>query len=91
MPDSIDRLASFTAIVFLSALGVAGAVILALFLVDLVIAMMSRTIPQMNVLILGFQVKTLVLLLVLPSAFGIGGALLVRLMATTLDALPRLL
>jgi flagellar biosynthetic protein FliR len=52
---------------------------------------MSRTVSQMNVLILGLQVKSIVLLLVLPTSFGIAGALLARMMAMTLQSLPRLL
>ncbi len=48
------------------------------------------TVPQMNVLVLGFQVKTLLLLIVLPSAFGVGGALLTRMLALTLSPIPRL-
>ncbi|HWA90288.1 MAG TPA: flagellar biosynthetic protein FliR [Rhizomicrobium sp.] len=91
MPHSIARVSAFTGLVFLSAFGVAGAAILALFLVDMSIAMLSRTVPQMNVLVFGIQVKTVVLLLVLPASFGIGGALLLRLMTTTLQAIPRML
>jgi flagellar biosynthetic protein FliR len=91
MPHSIARLTAFMSVAFLSAFGVAGGAVLALFLVDMSVALMSRTIPQMNVLILGFQTKTLVLLLVLPTAFGIGGVVLVRMMAMVLRALPGLL
>lgn len=91
MPDSIGPVAAFMSMVFLAAFGVAGASVLALFLVDIVIALLSRTVPQMNVLVLGFQVKTIVLLLVLPMSFGLGGALLARMMTMTLQALPRLL
>ena len=36
--------------VFVTAFGVAGGVMLALFLTDLAIALLSRTVPQMNVL-----------------------------------------
>jgi flagellar biosynthetic protein FliR len=91
MPDSVERVAGFLTMVFLSALGVAGGSILVLFLIDMAIALASRTIPQMNVLVLGFQVKTIVLFLALPVSFGVGGALLVRMMAMTLQALPGLL
>jgi hypothetical protein len=45
----------------------------------------------MNVLVFGFQVKTLALLLVLPICFGTGAVLLFRMMEAALDALPRLL
>lgn len=91
MPDSIARITAFMSIVFLTAFGVAGGSILALFLVDMAVAMLSRTVPQMNVLILGFQVKTIVLLLVLSTSFGIGGALLLRMMTMTLRAIPGML
>ncbi len=91
MPSSIARIAGFTSMVFLEAMGVAAASILALFLVDLVIAFLCRTVPQMNVLVLGFQVKTIVLLLVLPFSFGMAGALFLRLMTITLETLPRMI
>lgn len=91
MPHSIARVAAFISMSFLAAFGIAGAAVLALFLIDMSIAFLSRTVPQMNVLILGFQVKTIALLLVLPASFGLGGALLIRLMTTTLHAIPRLL
>ncbi len=43
--------------VFLMAIGLAGIVLLVLFLLDLIVAFLSRTLPQMNVLLLGFQVR----------------------------------
>lgn len=91
MPHSVVRITAFLTLTYLTAFGVAGGTILALWLVDVAIALLSRTVPQMNVLVLGFQVKTMVLLLVLPLSFGAAGALLLRLMATTLQAIPRLL
>lgn len=84
-------LVGYISIVFLTAFGVAGGAMLALWLCDLAIAILSRTVPQMNVLILGFQVKTIVLLLVLPLTFGAGGALLARMSRITLEALPGLI
>jgi flagellar biosynthetic protein FliR len=91
LPDSIERVTTFLSVVMLTAFGIAGGAVLALFLVDMVIALMSRTVPQMNVLVLGFQVKTLVLLLVLPTSFGIAGSLFLRLTVTLLQTLPRML
>jgi len=91
MPDSIARITAFTSMAFLSAFGIAGGTILVLFLVDLTIALLSRTVPQLNVLILGFQVKTIVLPLVLSLTFGISGALLFRTMSMTLQAIPGML
>lgn len=84
-------LVAFISLTFLSAFGVAGGAMLALFLCDLAIAALSRTVPQMNVLVLGFQVKTIVLLLVLPVVFGMAGALLARMTRITLETLPGLI
>lgn len=91
LPHSPDRVAAFMSMAFLVAIGIAGAAILAMFLIDMVVAILSRTVPQMSVLILGFQLKTIVLLLVLPASFGIAGALFARLMAMTLQGIPKLL
>lgn len=90
-PTSLGPLTSFVAAAFVTAFGVAGGAILSLFLADLAVAMLSRTAPQMNVLLLGFQVKAILLLLVLPLTFGVAGALLARLCRLTLEAIPRLL
>ncbi|MEI9930248.1 MAG: flagellar biosynthetic protein FliR [Rhizomicrobium sp.] len=57
MPHSIERLTAFIGMTFLTAFGVAGGSILAMFLIDMAIALLSRTVPQMNVLVLGFQVE----------------------------------
>jgi flagellar biosynthetic protein FliR len=91
LPATPAPLIAFTSAVFLTAFGVAGGAILALFAVDLAIAMLSRTVPQMNVLILGFQVKTILLLLVLPLTFGTAGALLARMTRMVIESLPGLL
>lgn len=91
IPDSLAPLARFMSLVFLTGMGVAGGAVLALFVADLAIAMMSRSLPQMNVLVLGLQLKALLLLAVLPLVMGAAGAQLARLMANTLEAAPRLL
>ena len=76
------------------AIGLVGMVMMALFLLDLAIAFMSRTLPQMNVLLLGFQVKAIAMLLCLPIAIGVSAALFLRLIrlalgdALTLVAVP---
>jgi flagellar biosynthetic protein FliR len=76
---------------FVAAAGLGGALTLALFLTDLAIAFMSRTLPQMNVLLLGFQVKTLVALALLPATVALSGGLFLTLLRLALDAAPRLL
>jgi flagellar biosynthetic protein FliR len=91
LPASIVPLCEFLSVASLLAFGIAGIPILTMFLLDLVIALLSRTVPQMNVLVLGFQVKTLALLAVLPVSLGLGGALLLRMMNLTLQSLPRMI
>lgn len=91
IPSSLGPLTAFISTVFLLSFGVAGGTILSLFMADLSIAALARTAPQMNALILGFQVKTLLLLTVLPITFGVAGAMLARMAAFTLESLPGLL
>lgn len=88
---TLGRLSAFIGAVFSIGLGVGGGTILCLFLADAAIALLSRTTPQLNVLVLGFQVKVLMLFLILPGAFGLAGALFVRLTRVTLEAIPGLL
>ena len=76
--------------VFIMAFGAAGLMMLVLFLIDLAIAFMSRTLPQMNVLLLGFQVKTIVLLLTLPIAIAFSAALFLRILRFALETAPML-
>lgn len=90
LPDSLERLTTYMSSLFILGMGVAGAAILTLLLVDIVIALLARTVPQMNVLILGFQVKTIVVLAVLPLCLGVGGTVMLRFIRTTLDALSDL-
>jgi flagellar biosynthetic protein FliR len=90
-PGSLSHLTRFMGAAFVTSLGAVGGVVLALFLTDVSIALISRTLPQMNVLVLGFQVKALVLLAVLPLSLGLAAAQLARLMALTLEAVPRLM
>jgi flagellar biosynthesis protein FliR len=72
------------------ALGAAGALVVSLLLADLALAGLSRTAPQMNILILGLQLKSMLLLVVMPLTFGVTAALLARLMAIAIQALPTL-
>lgn len=91
MPDTIASLSQFMSLLFLASFGVAGAVILALFLADLVVAVLSRTVPQMNVLVLGFQIKSILLLTMLPVAIGLGSATMLRMITMTFEHLRRLI
>lgn len=86
----VVALTTYMSAVFVMAFGVAGLIMLVLFLIDLAIAFMSRTLPQMNVLILGFQVKTLATLLTLPIALALASALFLRLVRFALESTPTL-
>jgi flagellar biosynthetic protein FliR len=87
----LEPLLGYMQVVFILAMGLAGIVFLVLFLIDLSVAFMSRTLPQMNVLLLGFQVKTIALLLTLPFVFAFSGAVFLRLMRLAVDAMPELI
>ncbi|OCC22919.1 hypothetical protein MB02_14225 [Croceicoccus estronivorus] len=76
---------------FAMGIGLFGVVMLVLFLLDLTIAFMSRTLPQMNVLLLGFQVKSMAVLLTLPIALGLSGGIFLRLLRTAIEGAPGLL
>lgn len=83
-------LLQFMTAAFVLAFGLAGLVILVLMIVDLAIAFLSRTLPQMNVLILGFQIKTIVLLVTLPLVFSLSGGLFLRIVRLAIETTPRL-
>lgn len=76
---------------FAMGIGLFGVVMLVLFLLDLAIAFMSRTLPQMNVLVLGFQVKAMAMLVTLPIALALAGGLFVRILRTALEGAPAVL
>ena len=77
-PD-IAGVGRFVSTVFLLAVGLVGIAMLTIFLADLVIAFLSRTLPQMSVLLLGFQVKAMMLLITLPLCMSFAFALVLRL------------
>jgi len=83
---------AFISTAFVAALGLVGIVILVLFMIDLTVAFLSRTLPQMNVLLIGFQVKTLAILAVMPIALSLSLAAYLRLirgaLQTTVALLP---
>lgn len=71
--------ANFVSTLFLLAIGLVGVSMLAIFLADLVVAFLSRTLPQMNVLLLGFQVKAMIMLVTLPLCMALALGLYLRL------------
>jgi flagellar biosynthetic protein FliR len=84
-------LTAYISTVFMMAFGVAGLIILVLFLIDLTLAFMSRTLPQMNVLLLGFQVKTIATLVLLPMAVALSGTLLLGMIRHALETAPEMI
>ncbi len=84
--SDIGALGSYITACFSIAMGLAGLVLFVLFMLDLGVAFLSKTLPQMNVLLLSFQVKTFALLLTLPLTFVMSGALFLRLVRMAIDA-----
>lgn len=91
LAGDMPALAALTSGLFAIGIAIVGVVMLVLFLLDLTIAFLSRTLPQMNVLLLGFQVKAMAMLVTLPVALAVSGAILVRLLRLALESAPLLL
>ncbi len=87
---SLTPLFNHLSVSFLIAFGLVAVVLLALFLTDITVAMMSKTLPQMHVMLLGFQAKAIMLLLILPISFAVGGTIFLRLMREALNAATRI-
>ncbi len=81
---------NYLSTIFAMSLGLAGLVLATLFLIDLAIAFVSRTLPQMNVLVLGFQVKIIAMLTTLPFVFALSGAAFLRIVRSALEITARL-
>lgn len=89
-PD-MAALGVFMGSLFAIAMGLVAIVMLVLFLLDIAIAFMSRTLPQMNVLLFGFQVKSMAMLVTLPIAISLSAGLFFRLIRIGLSDAPTLL
>lgn len=89
--SSVSAIIGYMSAVFVMAFGAAGLVMLVLFVIDLAIAFMSRTLPQMNVLLLGFQVKTLAVLAFLPLGIALSAALFLRMIRYALQTAAQLI
>jgi flagellar biosynthetic protein FliR len=76
---------------FAIGLGLFGVAMLVLFLIDLTISFMSRTLPQMNMLLLGFQVKAIAMLVLLPISLAVSTGIALRLLRYAIEGAPRLL
>ena len=82
----VQNILSFLSLVFTMTVGLVAIVLLGLFIIDLTIAFMSKTLPQMNMLLLGFQVKSIAVLVLLPFVFSISGSLFLRITRLMLQA-----
>lgn len=89
--DALPALTAYIAAAFVLAFGAGGLVLVVLFMIDVAIALMSRTLPQMNVLFLGFQVKAIATLLLLPVAIASGASLFLRLIRFALETTLKLI
>lgn len=56
-PELMNTVMEFSKQMFILGVRIAAPVIMALFLVDLALALISRTAPQMNILVMGFPLK----------------------------------
>ena len=89
-PDAPQLLAAYAGTVFVLAFGGGGLVLLVLFIIDSAIALSSRTLPQMNVLFFGFQVKALATLMLLPLALAGSASLFLQMSRFALDTMVRI-
>jgi flagellar biosynthesis protein FliR len=76
--------------VMTAGLAASAAGILCLFLIDVAIAFLSRTLPQMNALMLGLQVKTVATLVVSSMSVGLLAPVVLRLIRLALAFVPAL-
>jgi len=84
-------LASFLSACFAAGLGLFGVTFLVLFLLDVAIAFMSRTLPQMNMLLIGFQVKSIAMLATLPISLALSTGIALHMLRSAMESAPRLL
>jgi len=89
--NSLNVLTAYISSVFIMAFGAGGLILLVLFMLDLAITMMSRTLPQMNVMIMGFQVKALATLILLPLVIAGSAAMFLRLIRFALETMLELI
>jgi flagellar biosynthetic protein FliR len=67
-----------------------GSAVICLFMIDLTIAFLSRALPQMNALMLGLQVKTIVTLVVTAMSMGLVVPIVLKLLNMALRFVPSL-
>jgi flagellar biosynthetic protein FliR len=74
-PESAGNIANVFAVVFVAALKIAAPIVGAIFLTDVGLGILARTVPQLNVFVVGFPAKLAValftLIIVMPAALGV--------------------
>ena len=88
--EALPKLLSYTSAVYMMAIVIGFLLVMVLFILDIAIAIMSRSLPQMNVLILGFQVKTLATIALLPLAISLSMAACFKITRYALEATTQL-
>jgi flagellar biosynthetic protein FliR len=88
-PGVLPNLLAYLGTISILSIGVVGLASLVLLLIDLVVAMMSRTLPQMNVLVLGFQVKAMAAMLLLPATLGLAASVIATIMRLAVETMAR--
>lgn len=87
----LDMLISLFAHLFGIAFAVSAPVILALFLTTVAMGFVARTVPQMNILIVGFPVRALLALVVMIFTLPAIGNFLARTIGSLLTSIARLM
>jgi len=74
-PESASSIANVFAVIFVAALKIAAPMVGAIFLTDVGLGILARTVPQLNVFVVGFPAKLAValftLIIVMPAALGV--------------------
>ncbi len=68
-PELVNQILHYSSQIFVLAVKIAAPILAAIFLINLGLAFMARMAPQMNVLLLGFPIKTAVGFLFLGTVF----------------------
>lgn len=87
----LGRLIAYFGSCFAFGFMVVAPVVLCLFLVDIGMAFMSRTMPQMNVFVMSLTLKVIIGLIVLAIAFPFAGGIVRRIFNGIFDAWGQLL
>lgn len=78
-PDAAGGIMQMFVVIFIAALKIGAPVVGAIFLTDVALGILARTVPQLNVLVLGYPVKMavgfLAVIVVLPMTFVVMGGL----------------